>query len=373
MHGGVHGETRAELSKGSSFGSRGCYGAIVNTGFGPGRAGIGTSMRARPSPQGEGIPMPQSSIRRYLKHGTLPQLRVFEASVRLGSLARAAEELHMAPPTACIQVKKLSETVGSPLFEHVGKRLYPTAVGRQVYASCEEVFRAFAALEESLGRVRDLSTGELRLAATSTARYFAPRLLGTFSERHPGIAAALRIENRRALVERMSRNEDDLYLLADPARDGGIVTQAVLPNPLVVMARRDHPLAAQRAIPFHRLATEPFLMREEGSGTRQAVLDLFSAHGLAPRVRMELSSNESIREAILAGLGVSVLSRYTFGAEGEDGHLACLDVEGFPLESQWHFAYPAGKQPSAAARAFMDFARTQARAMALEGLGATTH
>jgi LysR family transcriptional regulator, low CO2-responsive transcriptional regulator len=299
----------------------------------------------------------QDPIRRYLKHGTLPQLRVFEATVRLGSLARAAEELHMAPPTASVQVKKLSETVGSALFEQVGRRIYPTDAGRRVYASCHEVFEALASLEASLAGMRGLDAGELRLAATSTARYFAPRLLGAFSERHPGIGISLRIENRATLLERLHRNDDDLYLFADPARDGEAITQAVLANPLVVVARHDHPLAARRGIPFARMAEEPFLMREPGSGTRDVVEKLFADHGLVPKVRMELDSNESIREAILAGLGISVLSRYTLSSEADEARLRCLDVEGFPLESYWHFVYPLGKELSAAARAFMQFVR----------------
>lgn len=317
--------------------------------------------------------MPHRNIHRYLKHGTLPQLRVFEASVRLGSLARAAEELHMAPPTACMQVKKLAETVGAPLFEHIGKHIYPTEVGRQVYAICGDVFRAFDHLEESLAEVRTLDSGELRIAVSSTARYFAPRLLGRFAELHPGVQTSLCIENRAALLQRLEDNEDDLYLFADPPREGDVITQSILPNPMVVMARRDHPLAGRRGIPFARIAEEPFLMREPGSGTRKAVEELFEAHGLAPRIRMQLNSNESIREAILEGLGISVMSRYTMGAEGEDGRLACLDVEGFPLESYWHFVYPVGKQLTAAARAFMDFTRAEAKSLAREGLAPRAH
>src|SRR5512140_1438457 len=180
--------------------------------------------------------MPQVNIRRYLKHGTLPQLRVFEASVRLGSLARAAEELHMAPPTASVQIKKLTETVGLPLLEQVGKRMYPTDVGLRVYDGCNDVFRALGTLEDALDEMRGLARGRLRIAVASTARYFAPRLLGAFSEHHPGIGISLRIENRAALLERLHRNDDDLYLFADPARDGEAITQAVLANPLVVVA-----------------------------------------------------------------------------------------------------------------------------------------
>ncbi|MEO8653724.1 MAG: LysR substrate-binding domain-containing protein [Ramlibacter sp.] len=314
--------------------------------------------------------MPQVNIRRYLKHGTLPQLRVFEASVRLGSLARAAEELHMAPPTASVQIKKLTETVGLPLLEQVGKHMYPTDVGLRVYDGCNEVFRALGSLEDSLDEMRGLATGQLSIAVASTARYFAPRLLGAFAQRHPGIQPSLHIDNSGAVMERLRRNQDDLYLVADPALASDIMVQALVPNPLVVVARADHPLAGQRDVKFARIAAEPFLMRESGSGTREATLKMFDRHGLAPKVRMELSSNEAIREAILAGLGISILSRYTLGIEPEPTGLACVDVEGFPLQSQWHLAYPIGKHLSLAARAFLEFARAQASQLARGALAA---
>jgi DNA-binding transcriptional LysR family regulator len=308
--------------------------------------------------------MTQMNIGRYLRHGTLPQLRLFEASVRLGSLARAAQELHMAPPTATAQIKKLTETVGLPLLEQVGKRMYPTDVGRRVYDGCNDIFRALGSLEDALDDMRGLATGQLGIAVTSTARYFAPRLLGAFALRHPGIRTSLCIDNGAALMERLRRNEDDLYLVADPAPASDVMVQAIVPNPLVVVARADHPLAGERDVAFARLAQEPFLMREAGSGTRDATLKVFARHGLAPKTRMELSSNEAIREAILAGLGVSILSRYTLGIEAEPTGLTCIDVEGFPLASQWHFAYPVGKHLSLAARAFLEFARAEARQLA---------
>lgn len=312
--------------------------------------------------------MPQLNIRRYLKHGTLPQLRLFEASVRLGSLARAADELHIAPPTASVQLKKLTETIGLPLLEQVGKRMYPTDVGRRVFDGCNDVFRALGSLEAALDGMRGLETGHLSLAATSAARYFAPRLLGAFVQRHPGIQTSLFIANAGELMDRLHHNEDDLYLVADPRPSSDVVVQAVVPNPLVVVARADHPLAGECDIPFARFAREPFLMREEGSGTRNAALAVFARHGMAPRTCMELSSNEAIREAILAGVGVSILSRYTLGIEPEPTGLACLDVEGFPLESHWHFAYPVGKHLSSCARAFMDFSRAEAGKLAREAL-----
>ena len=311
--------------------------------------------------------MPQLNIRRYLKHGILPQLHVFESSARLGSFARAAQELHLAQPTVSVQIKKLSETVGFPLFEQVGKRIYLTDAGQRVYAGCNDVFRALSSLEERLTEMRGLDSGHFQFAVTSTAKYFAPRLLGAFIQRYPGVETSLQIHNRSTLIERLRNNEDDLYMFAHPPDQQEVMVQAILSNPLVVFARSDHPMAGEKDIAFARLANEPFLIREPGSGTRMATLKLFERHGLTPKIRMELSTNEAIREAILAGLGVSILSRYTFGLEPEQTKLVCLDVEGFPLESHWHFVYPVGKHLSVAARAFMDFARVEAKNLVLDG------
>jgi len=311
--------------------------------------------------------MPQLNIRRYLKHGILPQLHVFESSARLGSFARAAQELHLAQPTVSVQIKKLSETVGFPLFEQVGKRIYLTDAGQRVYAGCNDVFRALSSLEERLTEMRGLDSGHFQFAVTSTAKYFAPRLLGAFIQRYPGVETSLQIHNRSTLIERLRNNEDDLYMFAHPPDQQEVMVQAILSNPLVVFARSDHPMAGEKDIAFARLANEPFLIREPGSGTRMATLKLFERQGLTPKIRMELSTNEAIREAILAGLGVSILSRYTFGLEPEQTKLVCLDIEGFPFESHWHFVYPVGKHLSVAARAFMDFARVEAKNLVLDG------
>jgi DNA-binding transcriptional LysR family regulator len=311
--------------------------------------------------------MLQTNIRRYLKHGTLPQLRVFEASARLGNFSRAAQELHMAQPTASVQIKKLTETVGLPLFEQVGNRVYLTEAGQRLYSGCNEIFRALSTLEETLNGLRAMESGCLRLAVCSNGKYFAPRMLGAFIQRYPGVEASLEIHNRKTLIDRLANNEDDLYLFASPLEREDVVTQALLPNPLVVFARDDHPLANARRISVERIATEPFLMREPGSGTRLLATKLFEQRGLAPKIRLELSDDEAIKEAILAGLGVAIMSRFTLGLKAEPSRLICLDVDGFPLENHWHFAYPVGKQLSATTRAFMDFARLEAKALVLHG------
>jgi DNA-binding transcriptional LysR family regulator len=321
----------------------------------------------------EGIAMLQPNIRRYLKHGTLPQLRVFEASARLGSFSLAARELHIAQPTASVQIRKLTETVGLPLFEQVGRRVYLTDAGQRLYAGCHDVFRALSTLEETLNGLRAMESGRLRLAVCSAGKYFAPRMLGAFMQRYPGVEASLEIHNRKALIDRLANNEDDLYVFASPLEREDVVTQALLPNPLVVFARDDHPLANARQISFKRIAAEPFLMREPGSGTRLLATKLFEQRGLTPRISMELSDDDAIKEAILAGLGVSIMSRFTLGLEPEPSRLICLDVDGFPLENHWHFAYPVGKQLSATARAFMDFARLEAKGLVMQGIAQHRH
>jgi len=277
--------------------------------------------------------MLQPDIRRYLKHGTLTQLRAFAASARLGSFTRAAEELHMAQATASVQIKKLSETVGLALFEQEGKTIRLTEAGRRVFAGCGEVFRALCSMEESLTELRGVASGRLRLAVPATASHFAARLLAAFLQSNPGVQASLQIHDRAALIERLRNDDDDLYMFVEPPDERKVVAQALVPNPLVVLACGDHPLAGEKAIAFARLAGEPFVMREPGSGTRMITLRLFARHGVVPNIRMELGSDEAIREAVLAGLGVSILPRYSLGLDPVLTRLVCLDVEGFPLES----------------------------------------
>ena len=308
-------------------------------------------------------------VRRYIRHGMLPQLAVFEAIARLGNYTRAGEELHLAQSTVSTQMRKLTEVVGLPLVEQTGKTIRLTEAGRRLQRSCAALFECLEQTETALAELRTLDSGRLALAVSTTGAYFAPRLLAAFSARYPGIEISVAVHGRSELVRRLQRNDDDLYIFANPPEEG-VVTQKILPNPMVVLARADHPLVGVARVPLARLAEESFVAREPGSGTRRFVEEAFARHGLKPRVRIEAASNEAVKQAILAGAGISVLSRYTLAADVESGRLAMLDVEGFPLVDWWHFAYPVGKQVSAAARAFMDFVRAQAPQLLEEETGA---
>jgi DNA-binding transcriptional LysR family regulator len=312
--------------------------------------------------------MSQHAIRRYLKHGTLPQFAVFEAVARLGSFTKAAEELYMAQPTVSVQMKKLSETVGLPLIEQVGKRIHLTDAGRVLQAACLETFGTLAGLERSLDNLRGLEAGQLQLAVSTTGEYFAPRVLAAFVRQHPHVEISLQIHNRGVLLERMAKNLDDLYIFAEAPEGRDWVIHPILPNPMVPFAHADHPLAREKNIPFARFAKEPFLMREPGSGARSFVRDIFEDRGCEPRVRMELSNNEAIKQAIIAGLGVSIMSRYALGLDMPHEQLAVLDVQGFPIDRGWVFVHPTGKQLSLVAQSFMTFTLRKAKALVFDHL-----
>ncbi len=295
-----------------------------------------------------------------MRHSTFRQLEVFEALARLGSFTRAAEELFLTQPTASMQIKKLSDAVGLPLYEQVGKRIYLTDAGRALQSTCRELFESLNNFEMLVSDMKGLKQGKLRLAVVTTAKYFAPRLLGPFCNQYPGIDVSLKVSNRERLLERLSNNMDDLYILGQPPEGLEVISEPFLDNPLVVLAPNDHPLVGKRNIPLSRLATEPLIMREPGSGTRIAVERLFHEQGHAIKVRMELGSNEAIKQAIVGGLGLSVLSRHTLALDAAMGQLATLDVEHFPILRQWYAVNPIGKQLTVVAQTFLEYLRSAA-------------
>ena len=296
------------------------------------------------------------------------RLRYFVAVADAGNFHRAAEQLRVAQSALSRHIRELERETGIALLERLPRGVRPTDAGRLLYATCEEMFAALTRVEDRFADLRGLKAGRLRLAVSTTGKYFAPRMLAAFVQKHPGVDVALQIHNRQALIERLNNNADDLYIFANPPQDIDVVTQMILPNPLVAYANADHPLARERRIPFARFAAEPFLIREPGSGTRMIVQQIFDQHGVKPNIRMELGSNEAIKQAILAGLGVSIMSRYNLGLDTENDRLATLDVKGLPIEGHWYFVYPVGKQPTLVAQSFMEFVRTEGKQLVVDHL-----
>jgi DNA-binding transcriptional LysR family regulator len=286
-------------------------------------------------------------------HTTFRQLEIFESIARLGSFTRASEELFLSQPTVSMQMKKLAENVGAPLIEQVGKKVHLTADGQELAQATREIFGILDRYTMSVDERRGLKQGKLSLMAITTASYFAPRLLGEFVKLYPGIDVSLRVTNKEQVLASIAENLDDLYFLGQPPEDIDVVATPIMDNPIVVVAAPDHPLARKKKITLERLAREPWLMRERGSGTRIAIERRFADYGIAIHPRLELGSNEAIKQAILAGLGISALSRHTLTLN--QGQFAVLDVEDFPILRHWYAVYPAGRQLSVVARAFLDY------------------
>lgn len=301
-----------------------------------------------------------------MRQATLHQLKVFEAAARHGSFTRAAEELYLTQPTISMQVKQLTKAVGMPLFEQIGKRLYLTEAGQELFAACRDVFERISQLEMTISDLKGLKQGQLKLSVITTAKYFVPRLLGPFCQRYPGVDFSLQVLNHEGLLSRMAENLDDLYILSQVPESIDVAAHQFLENPLVVLAQREHPLVGQEKIPIERLSGEPFIMREEGSGTRRAVEKLFNEQNINVKVKLELGSNEAIKQAIVGGLGLSVLSLHTLALEGATGKLAILDVEHFPIERNWFVVYPNGKQLSVVATAFLEYLLDEGKKVAQE-------
>jgi len=299
-----------------------------------------------------------------MKQATLHQLQVFEAIARHNSFTKAAEELFLTQPTVSQQMKQLTKAIGMPLFEQIGKKLYLTDAGKEVLNVSRDISERFSLLEMTLADMKGLKQGNLRIAAITTAKYFVPRILGPFRHQYPGISISLQIGNSQQILERLTNNLDDLYFMGQPPEHLDITVRPFLENPLVVIAPRHHPLAQEKNISLERLAQEPLIMRESGSGTRRSVEKFFIENHLKIKVEMEISSNEAIKQAVVGGLGLTILSNHSLALEGENGPLVVLDVEGFPIQKHWYVLYPQTKQVSVVAQTFLEYLLTEGREIA---------
>ena len=290
---------------------------------------------------------------------SLVQLRSFEAVVRLGGVGRAARALHLAQPTVSTQIKELSVALDLVLFEPRGRGLEPTAVGERLAVAVREMGAAWQGFEEDAAALQGLRRGRLRIAAVTTTEYFLPDLLGPFARQYPGIQIQLAVENRDAVVARLERGDDELAVMMLPPSHLPLSHWPFLENPLVVIAPAEHPLARRRRLKLAEMTGEPLLSREAGSGTRAAAEQAFAAQGVEWLPRMALGSNEAIKHAVRAGLGLAVLSRHTLAPDPATEGLAVLPVSGFPLRRQWHLVWRQDRTLSLPARTLIDDLRTR--------------
>jgi len=287
-----------------------------------------------------------------LRHATLHQLRIFQAVAEHNSFARAAKALHLSPPTLSLQVKQLAETVGQPLFEQLGKKIYLTAAGKILSQASLDISQRMDLLSAELAALQGMERGSLKLAILTTVKYTVPKLLGGFCAAHPGIDVAMVVGNRESLLQRLASNQDDLYIMGQPPQHMNLVCENFADNPLVLVAPPNHPLVGKRRIDPARLRQEPFILREPGSGTRLTMEQFFADQGFSPVNRLEVGSNEAIKQTVAGGLGLAVLSATTVVSELALGELVQLEVKGFPLIRRWYVVYSGGKRLSPAAQAF---------------------
>ncbi|WP_051640859.1 LysR family transcriptional regulator [Thiomicrorhabdus sp. Milos-T2] len=290
-----------------------------------------------------------------IRHASLRQIQIFESLARNLSFTRTAEELFLTQPTISVQVKSLAEAIDMPLYEQVGRKIHLTEVGEEVASSCRDVINQLSNLESTLDEFRGMKRGRLRISVISTAKYFAPLVLGQFCKAYPDIELGLEIVNRENILKRINNNLDDLYIMGQiPPQELDLNVTPFAPNPLVIIAPKNHALVGQK-VSLKRLAKEPFLMREEGSGIRYAVERTLAKADLKVNQRMVLASNEAIKQCVAAELGIACVSQHALQVCEPNNQFEILDVENFPIQKQWNIVYPKNKQLSVMANEFLGF------------------
>ncbi|MDQ0025338.1 DNA-binding transcriptional LysR family regulator [Variovorax paradoxus] len=290
-----------------------------------------------------------------MKHATLRQLKVFEAVARLLSFSRAAEELHLTQPAVSTQVRKLEEHAGNALFEQFGKKIYLTPAGTELLQISRAIIQQFEAAENAMLQFNGVSGGKLNVGVISAGDYFFPRLLVEFASRHRGVTLNFTVHNREGLMTHIAENLTDLAIMVRPPTDLDTINQPFAPHPYVIVAAPNHPLVGVPRIPLKRLMREPFVVREKASDTWHSMEEGFGGDLSGINIAMEIRSTETIKQAVIAGMGVSFVSAHTISQETRAGSLRVLDVEGFPLMLNWYVVHRRNKRLPPVAQAFKDF------------------
>jgi LysR family transcriptional regulator, low CO2-responsive transcriptional regulator len=291
-----------------------------------------------------------------MKNITFRQIRVFTEVARRLSFVRAAEALHLTPPAVTMQVKELEASLGLPLFDRQGRSVSLTTTGEYFLVYARRLLSTLKDAEDAMARFKRVETGVLNIGLVSTAKYFVPRLLARFREEHAGVEVRLQVAgNREQLVALLHAGEVDLAIMGRPPKELATRAEPFAAHPLVFVGPPGHPLVAAEHVGPEALANHPLIVREQGSGTRKAMEDFFRAQHVAPHIAMEMSSNETIKQAVMAGMGLSFLSLHTIGLEMRHGLIDIVEVEGTPIMRTWNLVHLLSKLLSPAAEAFRYF------------------
>jgi LysR family transcriptional regulator, low CO2-responsive transcriptional regulator len=290
-----------------------------------------------------------------MKNVTLRQLRVFAAAARHMNFSRAAEELHLSQPAVSTQIKEIAAYVGLPLFERIGRRTYLTAAGTEMLQCANAIALRMKEAEDALARLKGVRGGRLDVAVISAGDYFFPRLLAAFGASHPGITFNLTVHNREGLLRQLADNLTDLAVMVRPPREKDIVALPFAPHPYVIVAPPGHPLAGVRQVPRAALNRERFVQREHGSDTWNSMREVFGRQFSRLNIAMQIHSTETIKQAVVAGMGIAFLSAHTIGLDLLAGNLVVLDVQGFPAMLNWYLVHNRTKRLPPVAAAFKEF------------------
>lgn len=292
---------------------------------------------------------------------TFRQLRLFLALEQTESVTKAARMMHITQPTASMQLKDMAENIGSPLFEVISKKIHLTGLGKEFAKTAREMTDRWEAFEQHATQMKGLTKGRLRVAVVSTAKYFVPKLLGSFCSKYPEVDISLEILNRDGVIRRVEDNSDDLYVMSRPPIHIDLEDQILMPNPLCMIAYKDHPLAGKKNLRLQDLKHERFILRELGSGTRMSVDIHFKQKKFTPSLLLELGNNEAIKKAVASRLGVAIISIHALDQFDYDNEISVLKLQDFPINSQWHLVYLRGKQLSPIARAFHEHVLSESK------------
>lgn len=297
---------------------------------------------------------------------TFRQLRLFLALAQTESVTKAARMMHVTQPTASMQLKEITENVGLPLFEVISKKVHLTQLGVELAKTAREMTAQWEAFEQHVTQTRGLTKGNLRVAVVSTAKYFIPRLLGSFCSKYPEVDISLEILNRDGVIKRLEDNSDDLYVMSKPPVHIDLEDHILMPNPLCMIAYKGHPLANKKNLRLQDLKEERFILRELGSGTRMSTDLHLKQKKFTPNLLLELGSNEAIKKAVASRLGVAVMSIHALDQFDYDNEISVLKLQDFPINSQWHLVHLKGKALTPIAKAFYEHVLIESKHLILK-------